>query len=112
MDFVVLAGLAETLSGPGPFTVFAPDNKAFDKLPADLVDTLRADTELLKKVISYHVVFGNVMSKDISNDVAVDSLEGTALRTNLYLNSKYYDVCSLLGWRAFSNFSFSRDFRQ
>ena len=37
------AGLAETLSGPGPFTVFAPDNMAFDKLHVDLVETLRAD---------------------------------------------------------------------
>ena len=87
------AGLADTLAGPGPFTVFAPDNRAFEKLSAETVEALNADTELLKKVISYHVVLGNIMSKDISNGVAVDSVEGSALRTNLYLNSKYYDVC-------------------
>jgi len=92
VDFVVKAGLAETLSGVGPFTVFAPDNYAFARLPADLVATLNTDTELLKKVLLYHVVSGKVMSKDITNDAAVDTLEGTkALRTNVYLQSKFYD---------------------
>merc|ERR1712119_172151 len=91
VDFVVMAGLAETLSGPGPFTVFAPDNDAFAKLPADLVATLMGDVELLKKVLLFHVASGNVMSKDISNDITVDSVEGSPLRANVYLKSKYYD---------------------
>merc|ERR1739838_952156 len=91
VDFVVKAGLAETLSGPGPFTVFAPDNAAFAKLPADLVATLMGDVELLKKVLLFHVASGNVMSKDISNDITVDSVEGSPLRANVYLKSKYYD---------------------
>merc|ERR1739838_905321 len=91
VDFVVKAGLAETLSGPGPFTVFAPDNDAFAKLPADLVATLTEDVELLKKVLLFHVASGNVMSKDISNDITVDSVEGSPLRANVYLKSKYYD---------------------
>merc|ERR1719293_9385 len=91
VDFVVKAGLAETLSGPGPFTVFAPDNDAFAKLPADLVATLSGDTELLKKVLLFHVLSGNVMSKDVTNDLSVASVEGTELRANVYLKSKYYD---------------------
>merc|ERR1712123_235084 len=91
VDFVVKAGLAETLSGPGPFTVFAPDNDAFAKLPADLVATLTGDVELLKKVLLFHVASGNVMSKDISNDITVDSVEGSPLRANVYLKSKYYN---------------------
>merc|ERR1712119_16298 len=91
VDFVVKAGLAETLSGPGPFTVFAPDNDAFAKLPADLVATLMGDVELLKKVLLFHVASGNVMSKDISNDITVDSVEGSPLRANVYLKSKYYN---------------------
>merc|ERR1711915_320419 len=91
VDFVVKAGLAETLSGPGPFTVFAPDNAAFAKLPADLVATLSGDTELLKKVLLFHVLSGNVMSKDVTNDLSVASVEGTELRANVYLKSKYYD---------------------
>merc|ERR1712079_153650 len=84
VDFVVKAGLAETLSGPGPFTAFA-------KLPADLVATLSGDTELLKKVLLFHVLSGNVMSKDVTNDLSVASVEGTELRANVYLKSKYYD---------------------
>jgi len=91
VDFVVAAGLADTLAEPGPFTVFAPDNNAFDNLPVETVEALNADPDLLKKVISYHVVSGKIMSSDISNDVSVDSLEGSALRTNVYLQSKYYD---------------------
>jgi len=91
VDFVIAAGLADTLAEPGPFTVFAPDNNAFDNLPVETVEALNADPDLLKKVISYHVVSGKIMSSDISNDVSVDSLEGSALRTNVYLQSKYYD---------------------
>jgi len=91
VDFVVKAGLAETLSGPGPFTVFAPSNDAFAKLPADLVATLMGDVELLKKVLLFHVTSGKVMSTDISNDITVDSVEGSPLRANVYLKSEYYD---------------------
>merc|ERR1711910_314062 len=72
VDFAGKAGLADTLSGPGPFTVFAPDNHAFSKLPADLVDTLMGDVELLKKVLLFHVVPGmSVMRKDIGNNMIV-----------------------------------------
>jgi len=91
VDFVVKAGLAETLSGPGPFTVFAPSNDAFAKLPSDLVATLMGDVELLKKVLLFHVTSGKVMSTDISNDITVDSVEGSPLRANIYLKSEYYD---------------------
>merc|ERR1719474_2443808 len=91
VDELTAAGLAETLKGVGPYTVFAPDNYAFARLPADLVATLNTDTELLKKVLLYHVVSGKVMSEDITNDAAVDTVEGTALRTNVYLQSKFYD---------------------
>merc|ERR1719393_810226 len=49
-DLVVQAGLAETLSTSGPFTVFAPDNDAFSKVPAPILEALGSDTELLKKV--------------------------------------------------------------
>merc|ERR1719341_1834457 len=91
VDFVVKAGLAETLSGPGPFTVFAPDNAAFAKLPADLVATLSGDVELLKKVLLFHVLPGSVMSKDVTNDLTAASVEGTNLRANVYLKSEYYD---------------------
>mgnify|MGYP005832201151 CR=1 FL=1 len=54
------AGLEETLSGEGPYTVFAPTNAAFEKLPAGTLESLLADKEALTKVLTYHVVSGNV----------------------------------------------------
>lgn len=57
---VKAAGLVETLSGAGPFTVFAPNNAAFDKLPAGTVDSLLKpeNVEMLKSILTYHVVAG------------------------------------------------------
>ncbi|MGB9258060.1 MAG: fasciclin domain-containing protein, partial [Candidatus Korobacteraceae bacterium] len=61
---VKAAGLVEVLEGPGPFTVFAPTNEAFAKLPAGTVDTLLKpeNKEMLVKVLTYHVVAGRVSS--------------------------------------------------
>merc|ERR1712115_299338 len=92
VDLAVKAGLADTLIGDGPFTVFAPSNDAFSALPSDLVDTLMQDTELLKKVLLYHVVSGEVPSNAASNNIKLDSVEGAPLLVNLYLKSKYYNV--------------------
>ena len=65
---VKAAGLVDTLMGPGPFTVFAPVNSAFDKLPAGTVDTLLKpeNKDLLTKILTYHVVAGNMDSKTIA----------------------------------------------
>lgn len=64
---VKAAGLVDTLEGPGPFTVFAPTNEAFAKLPAGTVDTLLKPENLdtLKKVLTYHVVAGRVSAQDL-----------------------------------------------
>ncbi|MEA1070978.1 fasciclin domain-containing protein [Sphingomonas sp. LY160] len=64
---VKAAGLVETLSGPGPFTVFAPTNAAFAKLPAGTVDTLLqpANKAMLTSVLTYHVVPGRVSAADL-----------------------------------------------
>jgi uncharacterized surface protein with fasciclin (FAS1) repeats len=59
------AGLADTLKGPGPFTVFAPTNAAFAKVPAKTMSELAADKERLRAVLTYHVVPGNVMSSEV-----------------------------------------------
>ena len=68
---VKAAGLVDTLEGPGPFTVFAPTNEAFDKLPAGTVDTLLKPENLaqLKKILTYHVVAGKLTSKDIAKQI-------------------------------------------
>lgn len=65
---VKAAGLVETLQGKGPFTVFAPDNAAFAKLPAGTVDTLLKpeSKDQLTAVLTYHVVAGKMGSKDIA----------------------------------------------
>ena len=64
---VKAAGLVDTLSGPGPFTVFAPTNEAFAKLPAGTVDTLLKpeNKDQLVKILTYHVVAGKVSSKQL-----------------------------------------------
>ena len=80
---VKAAGLVDTLEGPGPFTVFAPTNEAFDKLPAGTVDTLLKPENLdqLKKILTYHVVAGKMTSKDIAK--AIKDGRGKAVLTTV-----------------------------
>jgi len=59
---VQAAGLVDTLSGEGPFTVFAPSDEAFAKLPEGTLDSLLQDVEKLKGILTYHVLTGKVMS--------------------------------------------------
>ena len=59
------ADLVQTLKGKGPFTVFAPTDAAFAKVPKKDLDALLADKEKLAAVLTYHVVPGNVMAKDV-----------------------------------------------
>ncbi len=64
------AGLVETLKGEGPFTVFAPTDDAFAKVPKEKLEALLKDKEALKAVLTYHVVSGKVMAADV---VKIDS---------------------------------------
>ena len=75
------AGLAGTLSGDGPFTVFAPVNDAFAALPAATVDTLLApeNQAQLTSVLTYHVVPSKVLSSDLSDGMAVTTVQGQSL---------------------------------
>ncbi|WP_198350653.1 fasciclin domain-containing protein [Sphingomonas prati] len=68
---VKAAGLVDTLSGPGPFTVFAPTNAAFAKLPAGTVDTLLqpANKATLTSILTYHVVSGRMTAKDLTKAI-------------------------------------------
>lgn len=74
---VQAAGLVETLQGPGPFTVLAPTNAAFEALPAGLVDALLLpeNKETLAKILTYHVISGNVKSGDVKPG-PVNTVEG------------------------------------
>jgi uncharacterized surface protein with fasciclin (FAS1) repeats len=75
---VKTAGLVDTLQGPGPFTVFAPTNMAFQKLPAGTVDTLLKpeNKATLTKVLTYHVVAGRLSSVDLKKQIKAGN--GTA----------------------------------
>ena len=72
------AGLVDTLKGKGPFTVFAPTDAAFAKLPKEQLDALLADKAQLSKVLTYHVVPGLVLARDVKPG-AVKTVEGSAL---------------------------------
>jgi transforming growth factor-beta-induced protein len=72
---VIAAGLADDLSGTGPFTVFAPTDAAFAALPAGVLDDLLADpTGALANVLLYHVVAGQTLSTDLSNGQIIETL--------------------------------------
>ncbi len=70
------AGLVDTLKGPGPFTVFAPTDEAFAKLPPGTVDALLADKAKLTAVLTYHVVAGNVSSAAVVGMKDATTLQG------------------------------------
>lgn len=74
------AGLVETLKGDGPFTVFAPSDAAFAKLPAGTIDSLLADKAQLAAILTYHVVPGRVLSKDLSGAIWAKTAQGQSLR--------------------------------
>ncbi|MEH2106854.1 fasciclin domain-containing protein [Nostoc sp.] len=83
------AGLVDTLQGPGPFTVFAPTDEAFNKLPAGTVDALLKDPAKLKQILTYHVVSGKVLAADVvklktattvqGSDVKIDASNGVKI---------------------------------
>ncbi|MBX9616432.1 MAG: fasciclin domain-containing protein [Caulobacteraceae bacterium] len=89
---VQAAGLVETLSGPGPFTVFAPTNDAFAALPAGTVETLvqPANKATLTKILTYHVVAGRVAAADVialiqagGGSAAITTVSGDTLTASL-----------------------------
>ncbi len=77
---VKAAGLVETLKGAGPFTVFAPTDEAFAKLPAGTVDSLLKDIPQLTKILTYHVVSGKVMAADVVKLKSAKTVEGSEVK--------------------------------
>ena len=80
---VKAAGLVDTLKGPGPFTVFAPTDEAFAKLPAGTVEGLLKDPEKLKKILLYHVVSGKVMAADVVKMKMAKTVEGQNVKIKM-----------------------------
>lgn len=99
---VKVAGLVETLSGPGPFTVFAPTNAAFDALPAGTVDALLKpeNKDQLTRILTYHVVSGKMTASDIEakamqagGTAELKTVEGESLKV-MKSGGKWYVVDS------------------
>jgi uncharacterized surface protein with fasciclin (FAS1) repeats len=88
---VQAAGLVETLQGPGPFTIFAPSDAAFAKLPAGTVDALLADKAKLASILTYHVVPGKVMAADVikAKGAAPKTVNGQALDVAVRMGKVY-----------------------
>lgn len=85
VDAVVAADLAETLSGDGPFTVFAPTNEAFAALPEGTLDDLLKpeNKEKLAGILTYHVVAGDVMASDLSDGQKIKTVQGDELTVKI-----------------------------
>ena len=77
---VKAANLVDTLKGSGPFTVFAPTDDAFAKLPAGTVDALLQDIPQLTKILTYHVVSGKVMAADVVKLESATTVEGSNVK--------------------------------
>ena len=76
---VKAADLVETLSRPGPFTVFAPNDEAFAKLPKGAVERLLKDIPKLRKLLAYHVVAGKALAADVTKLSSAKTLEGQSV---------------------------------
>lgn len=76
---VTAAELVETLSGEGPFTVFAPSDDAFAKLPEGTVDSLLKDKQKLASILTYHVVSGKHLASDVSKQQSIKTVQGQEL---------------------------------
>jgi len=79
---VKAAGLVDTLKSPGPFTVFAPTDDAFAKLPEGTVEALLKDKEKLTAILTYHVVPGKLMAADVVSKSSLKTVQGQSLRVS------------------------------
>ncbi len=86
------ADLITTLKGAGPFTVFAPTDEAFAKLPAGTVDSLLKDLPKLKQILTYHVVAGKVMAADVVKLKSATTVQGSDVKIDASHGVKINDA--------------------
>jgi uncharacterized surface protein with fasciclin (FAS1) repeats len=97
-DFTTLAtaikegDLVATLSGAGPFTLFAPTNEAFEKIPEETLEEVLEDKEKLKKILTYHVLSTKVMAKDIAGKKDVATVQGDKLTVDILNGTRVNDA--------------------
>lgn len=89
VDAVVAEDLAGTLASEGPFTVFAPTNDAFEKLPGFVNRALDKKPELLSDILLYHVVSGNLLAADVLAERQLESVQGENLRVRAAGNNAF-----------------------
>ena len=85
MTAIKAAGLVDTLKGPGPYTVFAPTNEAFAKLPTGTLDDLLKpeNKEKLKKILLYHIALGTHSGKELQTMTELKSVDGTTINVKV-----------------------------
>ncbi|MEH2419004.1 fasciclin domain-containing protein [Nostoc sp.] len=89
---ITTAGLDTALKGDGPFTVFAPTDEAFSKLPSGAVEELLEDVIKLRKVLEYHVVSGKINAADLVQLQKLTTTEGKDIKVNTENNVKVNDA--------------------
>jgi len=89
---VKAAGLVDALSGNGPFTVFAPSDEAFAKVPKDMLDATMADKNKLADILKYHVVSKRLMAKDVAGEKELQTLQGGSLKVDASSGVKINDA--------------------
>merc|ERR1712157_263132 len=96
---VVAGDLAETLSSPGPFTVFAPTNDAFGALPEGTLDSLLKpeNKDQLVDILTYHVLPAQVLSTDLQPKQVVKTVEGKELLVSIYKGDVYANKAKVVG---------------
>ncbi|MEO7823094.1 MAG: fasciclin domain-containing protein [Gemmatimonadaceae bacterium] len=95
---VKAAGLVETLEGPGPFTVFAPTDAAFAKLPAGTINSLLANKDALTSILTYHVVSGRTVASDITrmNGAMPSTVNGQPLNITVRAGKVYVNGAQVI----------------
>ncbi|MDM9380420.1 fasciclin domain-containing protein [Chlorogloeopsis sp. ULAP01] len=76
---VDISGLTETIKSPGPYTIFAPTDDAFANLSQETLDSLLQNTEKLKRIVAYHIAFGDVRSDDLAQIDEAETVEGSVI---------------------------------
>ncbi|SNY46290.1 Uncaracterized surface protein containing fasciclin (FAS1) repeats [Arsukibacterium tuosuense] len=93
---VKAADLVDTLKGEGPFTVFAPNDAAFAKIPAADLNALVADKAALTKVLTYHVVAGNVMAADVVKMDSATTVQGQDIAIEVKMGKVYVNGAEVI----------------
>ena len=93
---VIAAGLVETLSGAGPFTVFAPTDDAFAALPAGTIEAVLADIDLLTAILTYHVVGGTTLSTDLMDGMSVETLNGESVNVTINADGVFINEAEVI----------------